>query len=249
MGRLSDFFTETEIGAVCFLFVLAEPEALAVIEKNLDGGSLAIAEDKCAAGHRILLELDSADRGQAIDSPAEIDGLCCHEDLHGGARLDHDTTSVPHSARSTSGSRAVAGPFRATWTLRPEGSATSTTHSPAVGSGMGVSSMKSGVIVSVGATRPSSCSTHSRSGVSENSRTGRNATLVAYADRACDTASACWTEAGRSRSIARSGHALLCSERLQSPGRDERLSIVKTPDFATRVHCLVRPLSSCQPLG
>ncbi len=29
-------------------------------------------------------------------------------------------------------------------------------------------------------------------------------------------------------------------ERSQLPGRDERLSIVKTRDFATRVHCLVR---------
>ena len=28
-------------------------------------------------------------------------------------------------------------------------------------------------------------------------------------------------------------------ERLQSPGRDEKLSIVKPPDFATRVHCVV----------
>ncbi|ELP31079.1 hypothetical protein RBSWK_04987 [Rhodopirellula baltica SWK14] len=29
-------------------------------------------------------------------------------------------------------------------------------------------------------------------------------------------------------------------ERLQSPGRDERFSIVTTPDFATRVYCVVR---------
>ncbi|MCA9125324.1 MAG: hypothetical protein KDB11_34355, partial [Planctomycetales bacterium] len=29
-------------------------------------------------------------------------------------------------------------------------------------------------------------------------------------------------------------------ERLQSPGRDERSSIIESPDFATRVHCLVR---------
>ena len=35
---------------------------------------------------------------------------------------------------------------------------------------------------------------------------------------------------------------MLLGERWQSPGRDERLSIVKTPDFAARVHCLVLSL-------
>jgi hypothetical protein len=34
-------------------------------------------------------------------------------------------------------------------------------------------------------------------------------------------------------------HRFVGAERLQSPGRDERYSIIKTPDFATRVHCLV----------
>ena len=29
------------------------------------------------------------------------------------------------------------------------------------------------------------------------------------------------------------------AERLKSPGRDERFSIAKTPDFATRVHFFV----------
>ena len=31
------------------------------------------------------------------------------------------------------------------------------------------------------------------------------------------------------------------AERLKSPGRDERFSIAKTPDFATRVHFFVIP--------
>jgi integrase len=35
-------------------------------------------------------------------------------------------------------------------------------------------------------------------------------------------------------------------ERLKSPGRDERFSIVKTPDFATRVHFFVIRRLSCQ---
>jgi hypothetical protein len=35
-------------------------------------------------------------------------------------------------------------------------------------------------------------------------------------------------------------HRFVGAERHQSPGGDEKLSIVKTPDFAARVHWIVR---------
>ena len=39
--------------------------------------------------------------------------------------------------------------------------------------------------------------------------------------------------------VTHNGNDLPAPERLKSPGRDERFSIVKTPDFATRVHFFV----------
>ena len=46
------------------------------------------------------------------------------------------------------------------------------------------------------------------------------------------------------QSIRVKRQSLSVGERLKSPGRDERFSIVKTPDFATRVHFFVMRLLS-----
>lgn len=93
---------------------LAKPVPLAVIEENLDGGSLAIAEDKRAAGHGVLLELLATRGGETINALAKINGLRGDKDPHGGAGLDHRAALLSHNTARTDGSCATAWPFSET---------------------------------------------------------------------------------------------------------------------------------------
>src|SRR6266852_5573517 len=52
-----------------------QPEALAIIEQNLEGGSRAVAEDIQGAAERIVTEHLAAHGREPIDALAKIDGL------------------------------------------------------------------------------------------------------------------------------------------------------------------------------
>jgi hypothetical protein len=77
------------MGVVRRLPLVAEPKSLAVIQKQLQGRRLAIAEDEDGAGEGVVPERLLAKPGQSVDSPAEVGRLDGHQDFHLRCDLEH----------------------------------------------------------------------------------------------------------------------------------------------------------------
>jgi hypothetical protein len=71
---------------------LTEPVTLTIVKKDLDRGTSAIAKDKRAATHRILLQMLTAKGGQTIDTSTKVDRFGRHQDSHRGTGGNHDGT-------------------------------------------------------------------------------------------------------------------------------------------------------------
>ena len=97
---------------------MAEPKPLPVIHEQLQRRRLAIAEDEDGASERVVLERFLAEPGQAVDSPAEIDGLDGDEDLHLRRDLEHHRAS--QKLREMASTSSASKPTRCTRMVAPE---------------------------------------------------------------------------------------------------------------------------------
>ncbi len=89
------------MGVVCRLFLVAEPETLPVIHKNLQGGGSAIAEDEDDSGEGIVLEGVLTESSQAVDAAPEVNGLDGDKDFHVRGDLEHHRASPKPRARAS----------------------------------------------------------------------------------------------------------------------------------------------------
>ena len=105
IGRLSDFWAESEMGVVCFLLLVTEPKALAIIHQHLDGRLSAIAKTKHRPGERVLAQVVFAQPNQPIDALAKIGRLDRHQDLH--LRRDRQHQFEPRRPRPTAAMSAA----------------------------------------------------------------------------------------------------------------------------------------------
>lgn len=64
-------------------------EAEAVVAEQFQSCSAAIAKDEESAGERIFVEMVFAQRCQAIDTFAKVNGLACEQDAKLWDELDH----------------------------------------------------------------------------------------------------------------------------------------------------------------
>ena len=67
----------------------AQPEALPIVDQQLDGGRAAVAEEKDGAGERVSVELVAAACGERINSLAEIHRFISEHDGELWRQLDH----------------------------------------------------------------------------------------------------------------------------------------------------------------
>jgi len=123
--------------------LLTQPEALTVVDQDLDRFAALIAEDENTSTERIFAERLATDTGQTIDTFAKIGRLDSHPDSHLGSYLDHlqPLRKTPATALSSDGPT----PRICIRTVAPQPSAQSSTHSTAPGFiAAGKSSMNSG---------------------------------------------------------------------------------------------------------
>ena len=66
-----------------------QPEALPIVDQQLDGGATAVAEEKDGARERVSVELGAAACGKRINALAEIDGIVGKHDGELWRQLDH----------------------------------------------------------------------------------------------------------------------------------------------------------------
>ena len=78
----------------------AKPEALAVINKQLERRAGAITEDEKCSGERVLIESVFAECGERVDAFAKIDGLVSEQDIELGDKLNHRRQERRKSAQS-----------------------------------------------------------------------------------------------------------------------------------------------------
>jgi hypothetical protein len=80
---------------------LAKPKPLRVINQAFERPAIATAEDKEAPIHRIGLELLATQRGQSVDSLAEVHRLDRDPDPHLGSDLNHRPCLQKESASAS----------------------------------------------------------------------------------------------------------------------------------------------------
>lgn len=109
---------------------LAQPEALPIVDQQLQGFPPTAAENKYRAAQRVRGEAIAADLRKSVNTTAEIYGL--HRDQHTHLRryLDHSERR-PNAAKTPATSIAIPAPSR-TVSRRPLPSATSTTVAAAL---------------------------------------------------------------------------------------------------------------------
>jgi hypothetical protein len=78
----------------------AEPESGPVEAEHAQHVAAPVSEDEERAVHRVSLEHQPGDRGDAVDACAEVDRLVHHHDGGIGGNLDHRPPSVPRRAES-----------------------------------------------------------------------------------------------------------------------------------------------------
>src|SRR5512138_2045635 len=80
-----------------------QPEALAVIAQDFEGGARAVAEDIEGAAEGIVAEEPAADGGQPINPLAKIDGLRSYKDAALRGQLEHPGVSKKVRTRVATG--------------------------------------------------------------------------------------------------------------------------------------------------
>lgn len=68
----------------------AQPEAVPIVDQQLEGGASAVAKEKERAGERIVVEAVAAQRGEPVDALTEVDGFVGEQDGELRRQLDHD---------------------------------------------------------------------------------------------------------------------------------------------------------------
>jgi hypothetical protein len=90
-----------EVGDPLFEDFPQVDSGMARAEEDFDGGTLAMAEDKRAAGHGVLLELLAACSGETIHAVAEIHRLRGDQDPQSGAGWNRRTALWSQSEART----------------------------------------------------------------------------------------------------------------------------------------------------
>ncbi len=68
----------------------AEPEALTIVDQQLEGCASAVAKEKERTGERIVVEAVAAQCGERIDALTEINRVVGEHNLELRRQLDHD---------------------------------------------------------------------------------------------------------------------------------------------------------------
>jgi hypothetical protein len=80
-----------------------QPEALAVVAQQLEGGTGAMADDEDRTTERLLQQHAAAHGRQAIDAFAEVDGLGRQQDPRLWTELEHQAVCKKVRPNATSG--------------------------------------------------------------------------------------------------------------------------------------------------
>jgi hypothetical protein len=67
----------------------AQPEALTIVDQELECGASAVAKQEYSSGERVTVETVAAERGERVDAFAEIDRLISEHDGKLWGKLDH----------------------------------------------------------------------------------------------------------------------------------------------------------------
>ena len=66
-----------------------QPEALTIVDQELECGASAVAKQEYSSGERVTVETVAAERGERVDAFAEIDRLISEHDGKLWGKLDH----------------------------------------------------------------------------------------------------------------------------------------------------------------
>lgn len=77
----------------------AQPEALPIIDEELQSSAASVAKQKDSAGERVTAKVVATQRGQGIDAFAEVDRLIGEHDLKLWRELDHGSRAQQTQAQ------------------------------------------------------------------------------------------------------------------------------------------------------
>lgn len=69
--------------------LLTQPEALSIIDQDLDRRGPTVPEHEYRPLKGVLIQLDTAEPGQTVNAFTEVGGLDGHQDPHMRGQLDH----------------------------------------------------------------------------------------------------------------------------------------------------------------
>lgn len=102
----------------------AQPEALTIIDEQLEGRAAAVAKQKDRSRERVVVEAVAAQRGERINAFAKVDRLISEHDLKLWGELDHDSRTKKGLAEgfelSRVSGRQMKGETRAVSTLEEQ---------------------------------------------------------------------------------------------------------------------------------
>src|SRR3954454_24444295 len=91
-------------GAVCFVLLGPDGEAVAVPVEDLEAVAAAVGEDEEVSGEGVELQDALSQRRQAVEALAHVSRLGGEVDADGGAQSEHGgASSTPRSRRRVSG--------------------------------------------------------------------------------------------------------------------------------------------------